>query len=169
MNLTCQTVPDTASGTRKAACISSFIRMCSPMRSPHGFDKVKAAEVLHRAGMLTRGQDGKWQGKHRTPDYPSPRRFYRFDRTTPVGDAQPAHVAHPTYHPPARRVLHPVRPNQHRFRAHVKSDGGTGGTVEQIQKIPMKAFIHKGFKCSTIVPPVERRWNKSRPSRPCST
>jgi len=56
----------------------------------HGFDKVKAAEVLHRAGMLTRGQDGKWQGKHRTPDYPSPRRFYRFDRTTPAEDDAPA-------------------------------------------------------------------------------
>lgn len=44
-----------------------------------GFDKSFAANVLERAGMLQKGNDGKATSKHRTPDVKSaPRRFYKF-------------------------------------------------------------------------------------------
>ncbi|GAB2902793.1 DUF927 domain-containing protein [Microvirgula curvata] len=47
----------------------------------NGFDRAVAAAVAAKAGMLTRGSDGKATSKHRTPDYPTPRRFYHFTAT----------------------------------------------------------------------------------------
>jgi len=46
-----------------------------------GFDKTAAADVLARVGMLQKAGDGKSTGTHRTPDWPDPRRFYKFVRT----------------------------------------------------------------------------------------
>lgn len=43
-----------------------------------GFDPKVAADVLAKAGMLEKGNDGKATSKHRTPDYPGTRRFYKF-------------------------------------------------------------------------------------------
>jgi len=43
-----------------------------------GFDSKVAADVLEKAGMLEKGNDGKATSKHRTPDYPGSRRFYKF-------------------------------------------------------------------------------------------
>ncbi|WP_426344241.1 DUF927 domain-containing protein [Pseudoduganella sp. R-32] len=46
-----------------------------------GFDKVAAADVLAKAGMLRRGNDGKATSKHKTPEHKDGARFYRFDLT----------------------------------------------------------------------------------------
>ncbi len=43
-----------------------------------GYDKTAAADALAKAGMLEKGSDGKSTVPHRTPDYPSLRRFYKF-------------------------------------------------------------------------------------------
>lgn len=46
-----------------------------------GFDKTAAADVLAKAGMLQKGNDGKATTKAKTPDVPkATRRFYRFVR-----------------------------------------------------------------------------------------
>lgn len=47
-----------------------------------GYDRVAAANVLERAGMLEKAGDGKATTVTRTPDHPSSRRFYKFVRTT---------------------------------------------------------------------------------------
>ena len=49
-----------------------------------GYDRVAAANVLERAGMLEKAGDGKATSVTRTPDHPTPRRFYKFVRTTRV-------------------------------------------------------------------------------------
>jgi putative DNA primase/helicase len=47
-----------------------------------GFDKTAAADVLAKAGILQKGNDGKATSKHKTPDQPKEsRRFYKFVRT----------------------------------------------------------------------------------------
>lgn len=46
-----------------------------------GFDRVAAANVLARVGMLEKAGDGKATTVTRTPDHPTPRRFYKFVRT----------------------------------------------------------------------------------------
>jgi putative DNA primase/helicase len=46
-----------------------------------GFDPKVAADVLAKAGMLKRANDGIATSKHRTPDYPKERRFYKFTCT----------------------------------------------------------------------------------------
>jgi putative DNA primase/helicase len=43
-----------------------------------GFDKVAAADILAKAGMLQKSGDGKATTPHRTPDVLSLRRFYKF-------------------------------------------------------------------------------------------
>jgi len=44
-----------------------------------GFDRSAAADILSKAGMLQKGNDGKATSQHKTPDMPTqPRRFYRF-------------------------------------------------------------------------------------------
>lgn len=44
-----------------------------------GFDKTAAADVLAKAGMLSKGNDGVATRVHKTPDFPNqPRRFYTF-------------------------------------------------------------------------------------------
>lgn len=45
-----------------------------------GYDKTAAADALVKAGLLEKGSDGKSTSPHRTPDYPNPRRFYKFVR-----------------------------------------------------------------------------------------
>jgi putative DNA primase/helicase len=47
-----------------------------------GFDKTVAGDVLEKAGMLQKGNDGKATSKHKTPDQPKDaRRFYKFTMT----------------------------------------------------------------------------------------
>jgi len=46
-----------------------------------GFDKTAAADVLAKAGMLQKGNDGRATSKHKTPDHPAGARFYKFIRT----------------------------------------------------------------------------------------
>jgi putative DNA primase/helicase len=46
-----------------------------------GFDKTAAADVLAKAGMLQKGNDGKATSKHKTPDHPAGARFYKFIKT----------------------------------------------------------------------------------------
>lgn len=46
-----------------------------------GFDKTAAADVLAKAGMLQKGNDGKATSKHKTPDHPTGARFYKFVKT----------------------------------------------------------------------------------------
>jgi putative DNA primase/helicase len=46
-----------------------------------GFDKIAAGDVLEKAGILQKGNDGKATSKHRTPDQPEPHRFYKFVNT----------------------------------------------------------------------------------------
>lgn len=46
-----------------------------------GFDKTAAADVLAKAGMLQKGNDGKATSKHKTPDHPAGARFYKFVKT----------------------------------------------------------------------------------------
>lgn len=47
-----------------------------------GYDRVAAANVLERVGMLQKNGDGKATTPTRTPDNQEPRRFYRFVRST---------------------------------------------------------------------------------------
>ena len=47
-----------------------------------GYDRVAAANVLERVGMLQKSGDGKATTPTRTPDNKEPRRFYRFVRST---------------------------------------------------------------------------------------
>ena len=49
-----------------------------------GYDRVAAANVLERAGMLKKNSDGKATTPTKTPDNQNPRRFYRFIRTTRI-------------------------------------------------------------------------------------
>lgn len=47
-----------------------------------GFDKTAASDVLAKAGILQKGNDGKATSKHKTPDQPKEsRRFYKFVKT----------------------------------------------------------------------------------------
>jgi putative DNA primase/helicase len=47
-----------------------------------GFDKTAAGDVLEKAGILQKGNDGKATSKHKTPDQPKEsRRFYKFVKT----------------------------------------------------------------------------------------
>lgn len=47
-----------------------------------GYDKVAAANVLSRVGMLEKAPDGIATTNTRTPDHPTTRRFYKFIRST---------------------------------------------------------------------------------------
>jgi putative DNA primase/helicase len=46
-----------------------------------GFEKSKASEVLNKHGMIMKPNEKGWTAKHRTPDFPDARRFYRFNKT----------------------------------------------------------------------------------------